>query len=154
MLVSPQRAFLNDVLLPQFSSTKGLVYDIGKSKTWDYSSYFKDAEYVTVDRSLENDPCLMHDMEKAPLQPADFILFNGVFEQCNDPWALMRNLEKSIKPGGTLLAGIASIGMPPYGERDKWRVTKDGLLAYLKNWDIITIHTFPEYFYAVAKFRS
>ena len=50
--MTPQRRFLNQVLLPrwagQFHSGQ-LVYDIGKSRAWDYSHLFH-CQYTTIDR--------------------------------------------------------------------------------------------------------
>lgn len=153
---SEQRRFLNEVLLePYRHRAGGLVYDIGKSQTWDYQGYFTRWVYRTVDRDPALRPDIVHDLEDSPLPAlAELVIFNGVFEQCSDPWALMRNLRRSIAPEGTLIAGLASIGMPPYGERDKWRLTLDGARAYLADWTIRDMHIFPEYFYAICQPRN
>lgn len=150
--ISEQRRFLNEFLIAECRPSSGLVYDIGKSQTWDYRPFFPSCNYKTVDRDLALRPDILHDMERRPLDPqAGFIFFNGVFEQCDDPWAIMRNIRASLLPGGTLLAGIANTKMPLYGERDRWRITRAGIDIYFKSYTIKHLYELPEYFYAIAE---
>ena len=149
MIISEQRKFLNEELLPKWTfPPQSVVYDIGKTTDWDYG-------FITIDRDKDKNPDIVLDMEKATTpHPADGILYNGVFEQCDDPWELMRNIVKSLKPRGKILAGLASTGMAPYGRRDKWRVTKDGALAYMEDFYLDNFYIFDGYFYALGGLRA
>ncbi len=149
---SEQRKFLNDVLLPHWAEqfgTSQLVYDIGKSTTWDYTSYFK-CQYQTIDRESKLQPNILIDMENYisfPGPMADGIVLNGVFEQCDNPFKLIHNVEYLLKDKGLILFGLPLTGMKPYGLNDKWRLTIDGARAYVKIFSIIREHIFPEYVY-------
>ena len=153
--ISEHRKYHNEVLLPEWSKKfepSHLVYDIGKSTTWDYKSSFK-CSLKTIDRNSYIEPDICIDIEwknniYVPL--ADGILFNGVYEQCSDPIKLMKGIKAIIKPGGLILAGLASIGMTPYGDSDKWRLTRAGAREYMKDFKIIEFLTFPEYFYILG----
>ena len=152
--VSEHRKYLNEVLMPQWAEqfhTYHNVYDIGKSTTWDYSKYFR-CKLRTIDRddTLKPDVCLDMETDEIGLQ-ADGVIYNGVFEQCDDPWMLLRGIVSMLKSEGKILAGLASIGMEPYGEKDKWRVTIDGAKAYISEYFTITrIVELPEYFYVLG----
>jgi len=155
--ISEHRKFLNDTLLPKWASQfhkDDLVYDIGKSTTWGYESYFK-CKLKTIDRNPDLKPDYIMDLDgRFPaINTADGILFNGVFEQCNNPFNVIDGLIQLLKTNGLLLAGLASNGMESYGENDKWRVTKDGAIAYMRAFKIFEIHEFPAYFYILGKLR-
>lgn len=149
MQISKHRKFLNEVLLHKWKFSKdSLVYDIGVNGTWDYG-------FTTIDRDPDKHPDILLDMEKgSPITKADGILFNGVFEQCGNPWVLMDKMTLCLKDKGILIAGLAGIGMPFYGENDKWRVTKQGAIDYMKYFNILDFHEFPEYFYVVGSLRN
>ena len=150
--------FLNNTLLPKWAGQfheDDYVYDIGKSTTWDYKSYFK-CGFKTIDRNQDLKPDIHLDLEDLLhwLTPkADGVIFNGVFEQCGNPFEVIEGIKQILNPGGLILAGLASNGMEPYGESDKWRVTKDGALAYMKDFKILEIHEFPAYFYILGRLR-
>lgn len=148
--ISEHRKFLNDTLISRWAyefNKNQLVYDIGKSTTWDYKPHFK-CNFKTIDRNNNLGPDIHADLEYliSAIVPADGLILNGVFEQCENPWALMNGVQLILKKGGKILVGLASIGMQPYGESDKWRVTKDGALAYMKGFKILSLYTFPAYF--------
>lgn len=153
MQPSEHRRYLNEVLLPKWAaqfSPDQLVYDIGKSTTWDYRPYFK-CQYMTVDRNEDLKPDLVRDVEKIRLVPqADGILFNGVFEQCDDPLAIIRNLRHSLKEGGRILCGLAGIGMVEYGPKDRWRITQAGVQIYMREFKINEVFSFHSYYYVDA----
>lgn len=158
--ISEHRKFLNDTLLPKWAGQfheDDFVYDIGKSITWNYKPYFE-CKYRTVDRYKSLKPDIHMDLET--VEPLNFftnhvggILFNGVFEQCDNPFKVMNGIKCLLKNDGLILAGLASNGMEPYGESDKWRVTKDGAIAYMKDFKILEIHEFPAYIYILGKLR-
>jgi len=155
MQVSEHRKHLNETLMPDWGKqfhTYDTVYDIGKSVTWDYSADFR-CKFLTIDRdkSLEPDICInLENGERQGLK-ADGVIFNGVFEQCDNPFSLMEGILSLLNPQGKILAGLASIGMVPYGEKDKWRVTRNGVLAYMKYFRITQLTEFPEYFFVLGE---
>ena len=50
MKVSRWRKYLNDVLIPNFENSLGVVeakvLDIGQSTTWDYRPFFHNSEFI------------------------------------------------------------------------------------------------------------
>ena len=152
--ISQQRRFLNEFLLEEFKDhlpKKALVCDVGKTLTFDYAKAFKEFQYVTVDKDPSKNPSLTLDVEKSTIPlSADGLIFNGVFEQCDDPFSLKRNMLQCLKPGGVILMGLASIGMKPYGKSDKWRLTEDGAKTYCADLKILNFYKLPEYFYVLA----
>lgn len=153
--LSEQRRFLNEYLLDEFKSLirpGSIILDIGKTDTFDYNSWFKEYTYISIDRDGSKNPSLVLDAEKSSLPfSAEGVIFNGVFEQCDDPFAIKRNMLSCLKPSGVVLFGLAGIGMKPYGERDKWRVTKEGALSFVKPLNLLKFYPLPEYFYALAR---
>lgn len=153
--ISEQRRFLNEFLIPEFKQMlrpDSIVCDIGKTEDHPYASMFREFTYVTLDRNPAKKPTILIDMEhNRPPISADGILFNGVFEQCDDPFSIWRNILSMLNPGGIVLAGLAGIGMTPYGSSDKWRVTKDGAQLFVRPLTIISTYDLPEYHYVIAR---
>lgn len=155
---SDSRRFLHDVVLPRWArqfSDGQLVYDIGKSPLWDYAAHFRCA-LVSVDRDRRTGADMVLDMER-PIPPevrrADGIMFNGVFEQCADPFRARAGIDSLLAPGGTVLFGLAGPGMAQYDETDKWRVTRDGARAYASSFEILEFHELSTYFFIIARKR-
>lgn len=154
---SAQRSLLEDELLPfwgKLFKPGSLIYDIGANPELDYSKYFPLCMYKTIDRDRFKSPHIVMNLEYGtPNKFADGIIFNGVFEQCDNPFALIDNIRLMLKPKGRILVGLAGIGMLPYGENDKWRVTRCGAIAYLESFEIITVRELPEYFFIIGRLR-
>ncbi len=156
MPISEARRFLNEELLPRWAKQfepGQVVYDIGVSK-WDYRKHF-DCEYITVDRDAKRIPDIILDVGNwldgdLPTPQASGILLNGVFEQSDDPSGLMRSVINSLYPNGNLLAGLISIDAPWKSDRDKWRVTRAGALAYCKGFHIDEFCELPGYFFVLG----
>lgn len=155
MPISEARRFLNEELLPRWAKQfepNDLVYDIGVSK-WDYRKFF-DCKYYTVDRDEKRKPDLLHNYEleliSYELERVNGIVLNGVFEQSDDPFKLMKNIHSMLVPGGKLLAGLIGIEAPWTSNRDKWRVTKAGALEYCKAFHIDEFYELPGYYYVVG----
>ncbi len=149
--ISEHRKYLNEVLMLEWAKEfkpHELVYDIGKSTTWDYESFFN-CRFKTIDRNANLSPNIVADVENLVelIEDADGIILNGVFEQCDDPWKLMRGVNHLIKKGGRILVGLASNNMEPYGPNDKWRVTYDGAKAYMDGFTVDRFDVFPNYFF-------
>ncbi len=134
------------------------MYDIGVSK-WDYRKFF-DCDYYTVDRDEKRKPDSLVDFDIESFETfgipencppdADGILLNGIFEQSDDPFTLMRNVSTVLKTNGKLLAGLISIDAPWKSDRDKWRVTKSGALEYCKGFHIDELYELPGYYYVLG----
>ena len=156
MPISEARRFLNEELMPWWAATMRLppkrVIDVGVSKwSWNYRQCFQCSGYETLDRDPEREPDIVQDLEEVPCSPqVDGMILNGVFEQSNDPFQLMRNVIKSLVPGGKILAGLIGIDAPWTSDRDKWRVTKSGALEYCKAFCIDEFYELPGYFYVLG----
>lgn len=156
MPISEHRRFLNEELLPRWAKQfdkDHVVYDIGVSK-WDYRKFF-DCEYYTVDRDEKRKPDIVANIGEffdGTLLPhlANGILFNGVFEQTENPINTMREILNVLCVGGKLLVGLIGIAAPCRSNRDKWRVTKAGAMEYCKAFHIDHFYELPGYYYVVG----
>ena len=156
MPISEARRFLNEELLPRWAKQfepGQIVYDIGVSK-WDYRKFF-DSEYFSVDCDEKRKPDILCNVEKSYIGESfhrlgNGILLNGVFEQCDNPFALMKNVHKSMVDGGKILAGLIGRRARWKSVRDKWRVTKSGALSYCKGFRIDEFYELPSYYYVLG----
>jgi len=156
MPTSEARRFLNKELMPRWAKQFGpgqVVYDIGVSK-WDYCRHFN-CQYFTVDRDEKRHPDLVSNIGEykwtgLPHQ-ADGVVLNGVFEQADDPFSLMRDIATHVlKQNGKILVGLIGKRAPWTSDRDKWRVTKAGARAYCKGFHIDEFYQFRGYFYVLG----
>lgn len=146
MEASPERIEFHGFIekFKSYLTPNSLVYDIGKSTTWDYKDTFKNYQYHTIDRNEELNPDFVVDVEnyfpsftlfKESLKPCDGIVCNGVIEQCNNPFKLIKGVKGILKKGGYLLLGSISIGFPLYAN-DYIRFTPRGIERLVADFTI------------------
>lgn len=169
MEMSPERQEYHRII-PKFISSisfcgkRQVIYDIGRSDIHDYSATFKDFDYKTVDRDPFKRPDISLDIEGLNeisvddyLDRADGLLCNGVIEQCNDPFAMLRACRAMLKDGGIALFGMVLLGYPALS-LDNFRFTKSGAVNALKKCgfsilyvDFVERDGVPTYVYAICK---
>ena len=145
-------------ILPLFD-INSIIYDVGKSHKYNYSSIFKNSNYKSIDISTGKCPDILLNFEDTEevlkLPKADLILCNGVVEQCNNPFEIIKNCLLLLNDRGYLLFGSVLTGFPVY-ENDYFRFTANGLRRMFKN--IVTEEiiyregiTFPTYMYILSR---
>ena len=121
-----------------------VVYDIGKSRKYDYVETFKDFTFRTIDKNPLVQPDLELDLEElysVTLLPlADGILFNGVVEQCENPFILLETLNEMLKGSGVMLVGTVLTGFPVY-DNDRFRFTEMGIKNALRDYKLLESET-------------
>lgn len=156
-MVSKQRALLVNEIFPALP-IKGKVLFVGVDSASRYERKFPEVtQYDTIDikpgqrATITGDICHCPGIES---ETYDWVIFNGVFEQAIDPWAAMREMLRILKVGGYILVG-APWGSPNTGWADKWRMSFKGLLAYLKDFDILgTWNVDDQYLYGWGRKRN
>ena len=140
--MTPERQYLNEVMLPLFKEMllpDEVVFDIGKSETWDYKKVIP--SIITVDRDRAKKPDILMDVEKD--LEGKFIckslICNGVTEQCDNPFTLIEGVIRILNNHGLALFGINLLGYPYLpNTNDNFRFTPDGAIkAVSKYFDIL-----------------
>jgi hypothetical protein len=151
------------MMLPKFKdmiAPGGVVLDVGKSSSWDYQSLFSKFDYKTVDILPDTRPDIIADMEHPAdhVPSADALICNGVTEQCNNPFDLIRGVRSVMRPNGLILFGVISTAYPVYLSRDYFRFTVAGFkkVIALNNLQIIDYtpvlrNDAVSYIYAICK---
>ena len=163
MLVpSKNRQYFHEFALPNFIKilpSAARVIDLGKSQSWGdyYRELFKNFTYLTVDIQEKVNPDICENFEETKIYPEtiDGVIAMGIWEQTPNPFKLVESIEKVLRPGGILLAGITSVGYPVYST-DLTRFTPKGGLNLLKNFTILESETImvddvPEYLFYIAR---
>jgi len=163
---SPERKFLHDVMLDRFKrflKPHDVIYDIGKSVSWDYKPRFPEQKLYTIDRTAGIGADFVINIEQAhadSIAPADALLCNGVTEQCDNMLFLFRGMYDILKKGGYVLFGMCSVGYPIYcqdGFNDKVRLTPQGAQWLVtRQFAIIEMETLkrgdlPSYIYIIGR---
>jgi len=159
--MTQERTFLNEVMLERFRNylqDGQLLYDIGKP-AYDYESIFSKQIYKTVDCNPAVNPDIVCDIE-AIRCPNDFnaeaVICNGVAEQCENPFNVVRGIDWMMKDGAVALFGIISVGYPIY-DTDYVRFTPNGALRLLQRHfrllehEIVRRDGIPSYIYAICR---
>lgn len=145
-------------ILPLFSKDS-IVYDIGKSHKYDYSKVFNQCKYRSIDNNITKAPDFLIDFEDinqlSGLEKADLILCNGVVEQCNNPFDIVKNCLKLLNDKGYLLFGSVLTGFPVYNN-DYFRFTENGAKRLFKNivsYEVVSREgiTAPTYIYILCR---
>lgn len=137
------------------------IYDIGKSHLHDYRNTFREFNYKTIDRDQCKQPDLLIDIEKdmliEGLPQVDAVICNGVIEQCDDPFKVIRSCSLLLHSRGYVLFGMVLLGYPPH-ENDRFRFTKNGAKAaieriglHIEHEEVITRGNVPSYIYAICR---
>ena len=95
----------------------GLVLDIGHYLKQSYQTFFPKQQFATIDRNPTVGATHVVDVEAIRgnihgVPFADGLLCNGVTEQCDNPYDLVRGCYHLLKPGGLALFGIMGPGYP------------------------------------------
>jgi hypothetical protein len=162
--VSPERKVLNEIMLERFRGylkEGDVLYDIGKSRTWDYRSFFEKQKFFTVDRNKEISPDLCFNVEsiyKVEGRLCDAIICNGVVEQCDNPFELLRGLKVLLKKDSYVLFGVILVGYPLYQEFDFFRFTPMGVKKVMKDFNFEILeeqmcyrNDVPSYIYLICQ---
>lgn len=146
------------------ASSGGIVYDIGKSEVHDYRGLFKKFSYKTIDRDPWKKPDIGIDIEGLTnhnvedyLDRASALLCNGVIEQCDDPFAMIRACNALLRMDSLALFGMCLLGYPPHS-LDRFRFTESGALDAMKKCGfevitktIISRQEVPSYIYILCR---
>lgn len=159
--LSPERLRFVEHLDTFVSELKpnSLVYDIGKSHIHDYRPLFSRHRYKTIDCDANKRPDYVLDIERPEsafkVPSADAIIVHGVYEQCSNPWALLKGASLLLKSKGKALFGLISVGFPLF-DFDRQRITPSGVDNFLQGFnlktkDIVYRDKIPSYVFVNAE---
>jgi SAM-dependent methyltransferase len=132
-LVLRSRRLIISQWLTRFEGKKLMVLDIGGR----YQPYRpllagRIDTYMAIDLIKTPLVSVVANGESLPFRPESFdmVIATQVMEYFHDPIAATRRIHEVLKPGGVLLASVASCA-PRFVEEELWRFTRPGLSAML-----------------------
>lgn len=144
MMASMERIAYNQKVLPNFISKyvkKGnVVVDIGKPNDgWGYRKLFNEMDYKTLDIKKELGPDIVDDIANTKLGECsvDCVICMGIWEQCENPFDVIKGVRKILKVGGYALFGIISVSFPMWQDIDYLRFTPQGARMMLKDFKFL-----------------
>lgn len=150
-------------MLPKFRSMLKpgcSILDVGKSQSWNYRDQFKAFDYKTVDINPAAGADIVANMQTPPnsINSVDALICNGVTEQCDNPFQLLRGIFSVMRPDGIVLLGVISTAYPVYLSQDYFRFTESGLKKVLEGmntkiieWETVKRADAVSYIYAICK---
>jgi ubiquinone/menaquinone biosynthesis C-methylase UbiE len=128
-----------------------IIYDIGgcspfQKKLKPHKEKFINCVYKTVDIDLSCNPDILADIHDLPIssQSADGVLCLSVLEHVRDPFRVVAEVYRIIKPGGYALFHVPFIY--PYHGLDYWRFSEDGVKCLFGEFSAIEICPVKGYF--------
>lgn len=133
---------IRDSFLAKYVDDAEIVLDIGNQKKYDLTN--KKFKIITLDLSDEDSPDIVGDITVVNThinsQTFDAILCTEVLEHVVDPFAAVRELERTLKVGGFLLV-TSPLNARIHGPiPDCWRFTEFGLKVMFREWEIVEFH--------------
>lgn len=103
-------------------NASGAVLDIGKSRYWDYG-------FPTLDSNPKLNPTYIGDIQKVdlPNESFDTVLCNGMYEFIENPQAMIDEVLRITKKGGTAIFGFVGKDYPAYKRNWKYYDFKEKL---------------------------
>lgn len=165
MSITPEREEYH-ACLPLFAKRVpqgAVVLDVGKHKIHDYSTYFPGREFRTIDSDEKVRPHILADLEEvgapyldvAPI--GDAAQLNGVADLCNNPFHVVRGLNRLLRDGSPVLFGIMGPAYPWHNSQ-RYLFTNAGAKALLRQNGFKPIETvgvsrdgFNSYNYIIAE---
>lgn len=133
-------------------SIKGKILDLGAGNVLRYKSLFKEADqYLTQDHkeAANHKHDFVCDASKVPASDASFdnIICTQVLEHVPDPFAIMAEIARLLKPGGFLILSVPQANEIHEAPYDFFRYTKYGIaeLAAKSGLKIEEIHGLGDY---------
>lgn len=139
MSTSPERLMFHELAIPRLKTymrDNDVIYDIGKSMSWDYKTFFTQ-KLLTIDRNPEVKPDVLLDIENDKIETkCDVVLCNGVMEQCTNPFKLVDGVHYMLNREGVALFGIMSVAYPIF-DCDYVRFTPRGIERLLNRFELL-----------------
>lgn len=128
-----RRVLLDILLEANAEKIRGIVLDVG-GKREARRGRFRPSErqdvrwvYLNLDGSTR--PDVIGDARSVPLRgnAVDWVVCTEVLEHLDDPSACVREIHRSLKPGGTIIASVPFLFPVHADPVDYWRFTGEGL---------------------------
>lgn len=140
-----------EVSVMRLLSKKETILDVGGGSRFmkgmkRYEPWFADVDYKTLDVSPDYGPDIVGDIHRIPLADAsvDGVICRSVLEHVEDPRTAIREMNRILKPGGSLFLQVPSLY--PYHARtgrgaypDYWRFFEDSLRLMLADFSSVEI---------------
>lgn len=126
------------LLSDRISSLRGTVLDVGGGRGAPHDRFWTPgARRIRLDISIVHRPDVVGDAMRLPLADGsvDVILMVEVLEHVAEPWRVVLEAHRVLRPGGALL-GSAPFVWPVHGDPDDYfRFTAAGLRSMLRGFD-------------------
>ena len=125
-----------------FSSGEGVVYDIGSKGHAETGLELipPGVRLLSIDIDAATKPDIVadaHDLHMVPTDSADGVLTSSLLEHVRDPWKVVSEIERILKPGGVVHIGMPFVFRFHADPDDFWRVSYKGIDLLCQRFDKI-----------------
>ena len=125
-----------------FSSGEAVVYDIGSKGQGETGLEFipLGVRLLSIDIDAETKPDVVadaHDLHMIPTDSADGVFTSSVLEHVRDPWKVVSEIERILKPGGVVHIGMPFVFRFHADPDDFWRTSYKGIDLLCQRFDKI-----------------
>ena len=137
-----------DIFLARHASDKK-VLDIGSGGS-NYGQFFPNRVSVDIDPTRK--PDIVADAHHLPFQNNEFemVLCTEVLEHVKNPPLVIAEIERILKPRGTLILTTRFVYPLHDTPNDYWRFTKYGLRELFRRWEIVELEGETKNFSTIA----
>jgi SAM-dependent methyltransferase len=99
-------------------------------------------EYVTMDVAAGSNADIEADVHNPLVCPArrfDSIIIFNVLEHCKEPWTVVDNIHRWLKPGGRVFCVVPNAQRIHRGPQDYWRILPDAMRSLFRRFATTTV---------------
>jgi SAM-dependent methyltransferase len=124
----------------------GQTLDIGgRRQNRDHYAFYKTTEYHAMDVTADPDVDFVADAHEGgthATESFDSILLFNVLEHCEEPWVVLTNVFRWLRPGGKVFCAVPNAQRIHRSPKDYWRFMPDGCISLFRNFCDLRIKTY------------
>ena len=153
----PERVLLRNQIKLLAPINPGKTLDVGGGNGYRYRGYFNTTDFQSLDIDSESHPDILASAEEIPMMTnsIDTILSSQMLEHVINPLKCLKEINRVLKTGGTLIITVPQSNEMHSEPHDYWRFTKFGMLLLLSQagFEIETVLQRGNYPSCIAQMR-
>lgn len=157
VIYQPDRILIAQQVKKYARYITGIVLDVGSGKSNRYKHLFQYQRYITLDPNQDAGAEITAEAENIPLPEnfVDSIVSTQVLEHVKNPWKVINEFGRVLKPGGYCLLTAPQWNNLHEEPHDYWRYTKYGLAKIFEEngFKIIEMDQRGKYFTTLSQIK-